>query len=79
MSVSELAGFEHRGTYDVAAGRDRWSVRLVNDWVSAAVPAPVSKAAAGAVLDVGCGEQPFRSLVEARGSTRTPMEAMASC
>jgi hypothetical protein len=75
-SASELAAFEHRRTYAVAAGRDQWTVRLVNDWVSSVLPALLPQAAAGAVVDVGCAEQPFRPLVETRGRAYVGMDVV---
>jgi Methyltransferase domain len=60
-----LSSFEHRRDYGDVAGRDRWTVRAVNGWVRDALAACLSGPAdAGAVLDVGCGEQPFRPLIE---------------
>jgi methyltransferase family protein len=75
-SISDLATFEHRRTYAAAAGRDKWTVRLVNEWVSSVVPALLSKAAAGAVVDVGCAEQPFKPLVEACGRSYVGMDVV---
>lgn len=59
-----LAAFEHRASYHDADGRDRWEVRAVNGWVSSTVPRVLADAPDGPVLDVGCGEQPFRPLIE---------------
>ena len=66
MTVDDLSAYEHRVSYGDDPGRDRWEVRVVNRWISAALPALLDVAPAGAVLDVGCGEQPFRALVGAR-------------
>jgi hypothetical protein len=60
-----LSAFEHRASYADVEGRDRWEVRAVNRWLTTTLPAIVTDAPPGAVLDVGCGEQPFRPLVEA--------------
>ena len=62
---SPAAAVEHRAAYTDVVGRDRWEVRAVNRWISGTLPVAAAAAPAGAVLDVGCGEQPFRSLVEA--------------
>ena len=59
------SAIEHRASYADVEGRDHWEVRAVNRWLTTTLPAIVTDAPAGAVLDVGCGEQPFRSLVEA--------------
>jgi SAM-dependent methyltransferase len=64
VSASGLAAFDHRTSYDEIAGRDRWEVRVVSRWVTATLPQLLKDAPAGAVLDVGCGGQPFRALVE---------------
>jgi Methyltransferase domain len=58
--------FEHRASYADVDGRDRWEVRAVNRWLTTSLPAIAVAAPPGAVLDVGCGEQPFRPLVEAQ-------------
>lgn len=72
-----LSSFRHHQDYDDAAGRDRWTVRVVNAWVRSALP-PLLAAAnrSGAVLDVGCAEQPFRPLVEASGQRYVGMDVV---
>jgi SAM-dependent methyltransferase len=72
-----LASFQHRQDYDEVAGRDRWTVRAVNTWVRAALP-PLLAAAngTGAVLDVGCAEQPFRPLIESSGQRYVGMDVV---
>jgi hypothetical protein len=60
-----VSAIEHRTSYGDVDHRDRWQVRAVDRWMSATLPAIVPGAPQGSVLDVGCGEQPFRSLVEA--------------
>lgn len=65
MTAGDLSAVEHRASYADVEGRDRWEVRAVNRWISATLPAIVPDAPQGAVLDVGCGAQPFRSLIEA--------------
>lgn len=77
MSTADLASFPHRTDYDEVAGRDRWTVRVVNAWVRSVLP-PLLAAAhrPGAVLDVGCGEQPFRPLVEASGQRYVGMDVV---
>lgn len=70
-----LSSFQHRRDYADVAGRDRWTVRAVDAWVRAALPAVIAAAdRAGAVLDVGCGEQPFRPLVESHGRRYVGMD-----
>jgi len=65
MTAVDLSAFPHRASYAEVDGRDRWEVRVVNRWVSATLPSLCATAPRGAVLDVGCGEQPFRPVVEA--------------
>lgn len=78
MSASETAtafsSFEHRRDYGEVAGCERWTVRAVNAWVTDTLPACIATAASGAVLDVGCGEQPFRPLIESRGRRYVGMD-----
>ena len=70
-----LSSFEHRRDYGDATGRDRWTVRAVNAWVREALAAALPAAPGdGAVLDVGCGEQPFRSLIESHGRRYVGMD-----
>jgi hypothetical protein len=73
-----LSSFVHRRDYDDVEGRDRWEVRVVNAWVRATLPPLLSPAAspAGAVLDVGCAEQPFRRLIEATGRRYVGMDVV---
>lgn len=72
-----LSSFTHRRDYDDDAGRDRWTVRVVNGWVRAVLP-PLLAAAPrpGAVLDVGCAEQPFRALIESSGHQYVGMDVV---
>jgi 2-polyprenyl-3-methyl-5-hydroxy-6-metoxy-1,4-benzoquinol methylase len=74
VSKPELSAFRHRNTYDDVAGRDRWTVRLVGGWIVSALPGWLAAAAPGPVLDVGCGEQPFRRLIEALGRAYVGMD-----
>ena len=82
MSVSNgdaaaLSSFEHRRDYAGDPGRDRWTVRVVNAWVRSALPPLLASAdRAGAVLDVGCAEQPFRALIEASGRRYVGMDVV---
>ena len=72
-----LASFPHRPDYSEVAGRDRWTVRAVNAWVRGALPPLLSSApSTGAVLDVGCGEQPFRALIESSGRRYVGMDVV---
>jgi hypothetical protein len=77
MSAAGLASFPHRTDYNEVAGRDRWTVRVVNAWVRSVLP-PILTAARrpGALLDVGCGEQPFRPLIEASGQRYVGMDVV---
>jgi hypothetical protein len=61
-----VGSFTHRRDYGDVRGRDRWTVHAVNAWVRDALPRCIAASAAGSVLDVGCGEQPFRPLVESQ-------------
>jgi ubiquinone/menaquinone biosynthesis C-methylase UbiE len=71
-----LAAFDHRTSYDEIDGRDRWEVRAVNRWVTSTLPGVLAQAPAGAVLDVGCGGQPFRALVETNRRTYVGMDVV---
>ena len=72
----------HRASFAVpAAGRDRYYVRCVAPWLGAVVRELLEAATPGApvlpgtaVLDVGCGEQPLRSLIEALGGRYAGMD-----
>ena len=72
-----LSSFDHRRDYADQAGRDRWTVRVVNAWVRSALP-PLLDAAnrSGPVLDVGCAEQPFRALIESSGQRYVGMDVV---
>ncbi len=76
MTVADLGAFAHRSTYGEDAGRDRWEVRLVNRWVRGTVPRLLAVAPPGPVVDAGCGEQPFRSLIEAQARQYVGMDAV---
>jgi hypothetical protein len=77
VSDGGLPGFQHRTHYGAAAGRDRWIVDAVNAWVSEVVPRVLAAdAQTGAVLDVGCGEQPFRALVARSGRRYVGMDVV---
>jgi hypothetical protein len=72
-----LEAFSHRCDYDDVAGRDRWTVRAINAWVGAVLPPLLSAAhASDLVLDVGCGEQPFRRLIESSGRRYVGMDVV---
>lgn len=60
-------GIQHCANYEMATGRDRWTAQVVNQWVSSTLPRLAELSGGGTLLDVGCGEQPFRRLVEDRG------------
>ena len=63
--TAALSAVEHRASYADVEGRDHWEVRAVRRWLTTVFPVAVTGAPPGAVVDVGCGEQPFRPLVEA--------------
>lgn len=72
-----LSSFEHRRDYADDAGRDRWTVRAVQAWIRSALPPILASAARpGAVLDVGCAEQPFRALIESSGQQYVGMDVV---
>ncbi len=76
MTPVDLSAFEHRASYDEVAGRDRWEVRIVNAWIRATLPRLLATVAPGPVIDAGCGEQPFRALIESGGRTYVGMDAI---
>jgi hypothetical protein len=70
-----LSSFRHRKDYVDVRGRDRWTVHAVNAWVSSVLPPLLeSGTGPGAVLDVGCAEQPFRPLIEASARNYVGMD-----
>jgi hypothetical protein len=72
-----LSSFRHRRTYADDAGRDRWTVRVVDGWVRSTLPLLLSASIPPAsVLDVGCAEQPFRGLVESAGHRYIGMDVV---
>ena len=75
--AAALSSFEHRRDYADDAGRDRWTVRAVQAWIRSALPPILASAARpGAVLDVGCAEQPFRALIESSGQQYVGMDVV---
>jgi SAM-dependent methyltransferase len=76
VTASDLSAFAHRLSYDGETGRDRWEVRIVNAWVRATVPPLLASVAPGPVIDAGCGEQPFRPLIEAHARQYVGMDAV---
>ena len=72
-----LSSIRHRKDYADVPGRDRWTVRAVRTWVSSALPPLLGGSTPhGPVVDVGCAEQPFRSLVEASGRRYVGMDVV---
>jgi hypothetical protein len=72
-----LSSFDHRRDYGDVEGRDRWTVRVVNAWVRSTLPPLLATAdRPGAVLDVGCAEQPFRPLIESSGQRYVGMDVV---
>lgn len=76
QELAELSAFQHRKSYEAATGRDRWTVRLVNEWIASTLPPLLARVRQGAVLDVGCGEQPYRALVEGCGRQYVGMDVV---
>lgn len=76
-ATTGLASFRHRQDYREVAGRDRWTVRVVNEWVSSVVPPLLAVGTVpGPVLDVGCAEQPFRRLIESSARRYVGMDVV---
>lgn len=72
-----FSSFRHRRDYADDAGRDRWTVRVVNAWIRSTLPPILASAERpGAVLDVGCAEQPFRALIESSGRQYAGMDVV---
>jgi hypothetical protein len=72
-----LSSFRHRRDYADQPGRDRWTVRVVRDWVRSTLPPLLERAnRSGMILDVGCGEQPFRALIESSGHRYVGMDVV---
>jgi SAM-dependent methyltransferase len=71
-----LADFEHRASYADGEGRDVWIVRAIGAWMDAILPPLLASAARGPVLDVGCGEQPFRRAIVASGCRYVGMDVV---
>lgn len=63
--------WEHRTTYtEIPEGRDGHMVRVIGRWLqSAVVHALRDETPPSRVIDIGCGEQPLRKLVESEGAT----------
>lgn len=77
IDAAALSSFRHRRDYADDAGRDRWTVRIVNRWVRSVLPPLLAAAGpASAVLDVGCAEQPFRALIESSGLSYVGMDVV---
>jgi SAM-dependent methyltransferase len=72
------AAFAHRSSYDTLPnGRDRYIVRAIGPWLKARLGEQFNGAAsARGVLDVGCGEQPFRATIEGAGIAYDSMDVV---
>ncbi|MDB5311163.1 MAG: Methyltransferase domain protein [Gemmataceae bacterium] len=58
-----------RQAYTATGAADEFIVPLLRDWIEAAVRAGLpADGQVRQVLDIGCGRQPFRALVESRGA-----------
>jgi hypothetical protein len=79
MTDDSLSSFRYRKSGDAPDRRDRWTVEHIDSWVSATL-ARVLATEAGCgrreVLDVGCGEQPFRGVIEGSGSRYVGMDVV---
>jgi Methyltransferase domain len=76
VTTIEQSAFQHRLPSDEGTGRDRWEVRIVNRWIREKLPRLLSAVALGPVLDAGCGEQPYRALIEANARPYVGMDAV---
>ena len=76
MTAPRLEEFEHRASYADGEGRDAWMVRAIGAWMDVVLPPLLASAARGAVLDVGCGEQPFRHTIVASGCRYLGMDVV---
>jgi hypothetical protein len=76
VTAPDLSAFSHRASYEGGTGRDRWETRIVNAWVHATVPQLLATVAPGPVIDAGCGEQPFRALIEGHARQYVGMDAV---
>lgn len=76
MTDVALAVFRHRASYATADGRDVWMVRAIGDWIDGVLPDLLASAARGPVLDVGCGEQPFRDAIRTAGCRYVGMDVV---
>lgn len=77
VNTSDFSRFRHRRSYTATPGRDRWTVERVAEWINRTLPSVLAASpASAAVLDVGCGEQPFRSLVERSGRRYVGMDVV---
>ena len=74
MSTGPLAAFEHRTTYVEPDGRDLWIVRAIAAWIASTLPPLLAARLDGPVLDVGCGEQPFRAAIAGSGQRYIGMD-----
>jgi SAM-dependent methyltransferase len=76
MSDAGFAAFRHRTSYDAATGRDRWLAPRLQRWITDVVRGAIAAAHRKAVLDVGCGEQPFRPVIEGCGGRYTSLDVV---
>lgn len=76
MASIDQNQFVHRVSYDeLSTGRDRYHVACLAQWLPRAVQNCVQETRdAGTVLDVGCGEQPLRGLIESLGAAYIGMD-----
>lgn len=70
--------FEHRKSYDASAvaGRDHCVVLLLEQWIPTVLRGVLREASGVTVLDVGCGAQPFRALIESLGARYLGMDVV---
>ena len=76
MTTGALEAFEHRATYAEGDGRDAWIVRAIAAWIGSTLPPLLASRIDGPVLDVGCGEQPFRTAIARSGHSYIGMDVV---
>jgi len=76
MTTRALEAFEHRATYTEGDGRDAWIVRAIAAWIGSTLPPLLASRIDGPVLDVGCGEQPFRTAIARSGHSYIGMDVV---
>ena len=70
-TMEQMQRWQQRTTYtEIPEGRDGHMVRVIGGWLqSVVVRALRDTTPPGRVIDIGCGAQPLRTLVESEGAT----------